>query len=152
MKKLILPSLIIALFLVACNFNNKTPSNDTKSVKLPPDPSSIVYNTDWILKDMNGKEVKISPDAPKKAMIHFDKEDHVTGSGGCNLFSGNCKFIDNEKIAISYGAATQMACPEMDIESEFFATLGKAEKYKLDGNKFYLMDKNGTVQLSFTKE
>lgn len=151
MKKLILASLIFTLFLTACSVNNNTSSNEATSVKLPPDPSSVVYNTDWLLKEMNGKAVKISPDAPRKAMIHIDKDDHVTGSGGCNLFSGNCSFNGDDNIAISYGAATQMACPDMSVEDEFFATLDKVGRYKLDGNKFYLLDRTGTVLLFFEK-
>lgn len=152
MKKLIFASLIFTFFLSACSVNNNTSSNEAVSVKLPPDPSSVVYNTDWLLKEMNGKAVKISPDAPRKAMIHIDKDDHITGSGGCNLLSGNCRFRDNDKIAISYGAATQMACPDMAIEDEFFAALNKVGIYKLDGNTLHLMDRYGNLLLSFEKD
>ena len=84
--------------------------------------------------------------------LAFDGEGRVSGSGGCNRFTGSYTFTDGE---LSFGplAGTKMMCPEavMDQEDRFHRALGAVDRVERDGPFLLIFEENSDQPLRFTK-
>ena len=69
---------------------------------------------------------------------------HVTGSGGCNRFTGG---YESGAGTLRFGAlaSTRMACPAMDTETAFLKALEGARKFRLAGRHLDLLDEKSVV-------
>jgi heat shock protein HslJ len=78
--------------------------------------------------------------------------DQVSGSGGCNRFSGGYT-TDGGSIDIGPLASTQMACvgDAMQVEADYLARLDEAATYSISGTTMTMSDKAGQVVLSYTE-
>ncbi len=81
----------------------------------------------------------------------FGADDKVSGSGGCNTYSATYTTGGTDEIVIGPVAATKMACPEdvMTVEGQYFAALGAAATYTIEGNSLTLRDADGATQVAF---
>lgn len=78
--------------------------------------------------------------------------DQVSGSGGCNRFTGGYT-TDGDTITFGPLASTQIAC-EGDagtVEADYFARLGEAKTYAVKDKTLTFSDSAGTVVLSYTE-
>ena len=68
----------------------------------------------------------------------------VTGSGGCNRFSGSYEAGEG---TLSFGplASTRMACPGMETETAFLRALEGTRRFRLVGRHLDLEDGHGVV-------
>lgn len=142
MKKSIL---IIALAVAAAACNNgatkSTPeqTEETKIQETTPD----LYGKEWNLVELNGKAITVDTTFPKKPHLIFEKDSsRAMGNGGCNGFSTHFELKENDGIELSHAAATQMACPNMDIEQQLFEILTKVKSYHIDGNSLTLYNES----------
>jgi heat shock protein HslJ len=81
----------------------------------------------------------------------FSEDGQVTGTGGCNSYSGSFTVEGN---AISFGgmAATEMACMQDGImaqESAYFEALGKVQRYRIEGDHLTFYGEGTTRMLEF---
>src|SRR5205085_10553401 len=69
----------------------------------------------------------------KEAHIIFkDVDEHrFAGNGGCNNISGTYELKMPNKIAIGNIISTKMACPNMELESQFLKALSEADNYSV---------------------
>lgn len=103
----------------------------------------------WNLKEMNGKEVQLT-DSNSEIFIQFNEaEKRVNGRGGCNRFFGNYE-MDGSNLKFSPMGATRMACPDMQLESEFFQMLETVDSYSIKDGQLNLKSK-GKVVAEFGK-
>lgn len=103
----------------------------------------------WILQTLNGKPVELK-DQNSEIFIQFnDAEKRVNGRAGCNRYFGNYE-MENSKLKFSPMGATRMACPDLQIESEFFQMLEKVDGYIIKDNVLSLLAK-GEVIATFKK-
>ncbi|MGC4235516.1 MAG: META domain-containing protein [Niabella sp.] len=142
MKKSIL---IIALAVAAAACNNgatkSTPeqTEETQTQETTPD----LYGQEWSLVELNSKAITVDTTFQKKPHLIFEKDSsRAVGNGGCNSFSANFELKENDGIELSHAVATQMACPNMDIEQQFFEILTKVKGYQIDGNSLTLYNEN----------
>lgn len=103
---------------------------------------------EWLLEDLGGRGVMDMV----QTTLAFDGEGRVSGSGGCNRFTGSYTFTDGE---LSFGplAGTKMMCPEavMDQEDRFHRALGAVERVEMDGPFLLIFEENSDQPLRFTK-
>ncbi|GAB3429260.1 META domain-containing protein [Niabella aquatica] len=136
MKKSIL---IIALAVAAACNNGTTKSTPEQTEATQPHAATDLYDKEWTLADLNGKTITVDTTFPKRPHLIFEKDSNrAVGNGGCNGFSASFELKENDGIALSHAAATQMACPNMDIEQQFFEILTKVKSYQIDGNSLTL--------------
>lgn len=103
----------------------------------------------WVLQTLNGKEVKLS-DPNSNMFIQFDVvEKRVDGRAACNRFFGNYE-MDGNSLKFSPMGATRMACPDLQIETEFFQTLDKVDAFTIKDNLLSFESK-GVVIATFKK-
>lgn len=105
-------------------------------------PDATELAGDWLLEDLGGRGVM---DMVSTTLV-FDDEGRVSGSGGCNRYTGSYTFTDGE---LSFGplAGTKKMCPEavMDQEDRFHKALGAVDRVAVDG-PFLLVYCEGLVQ------
>ena len=111
-------------------------------------PDATELAGDWLLEDLGGRGVM---DMVQTTLV-FDGEGRVSGSGGCNRYTGSYTFTDGE---LSFGplAGTKMMCPEavMDQEDRFHKALGAIDRVAVDG-PFLLIHAGGSdAPLKFTR-
>jgi len=102
----------------------------------------------WLLEDLEGRGVM---DMVQTTLV-FDDEGRVSGSGGCNRFTGSYTFTDGE---LSFGplAGTKMMCPEavMDQEDRFHKALGAVDRVAVDGPFLLIYAGETDAPLKFTR-
>lgn len=103
----------------------------------------------WLAEDIDGGGVIDN----LQTTLEIAADGAVTGSGGCNRFSGSAR-IAGDTIGFGDLASTMMACTEaaMNQEQKFHAALGAARTFSIDAarRKLFLKDEAGkvVVQLS----
>lgn len=111
-------------------------------------PATTELVGDWLLEDLGGRGVM---DMVQTTLV-FDGEGRVSGSGGCNRFTGSYTFTDGE---LSFGplAGTKMMCPEavMDQEDRFHMALGAIERVAVDGPFLLIYAVGSEAPLKFTR-
>lgn len=102
----------------------------------------------WTLEQLSGKEVTIE----KKPFLNFSLADNkVSGNTGCNRITGTLEPI-GDKINLGPIAATKMACPNMDVESQILSLLNEDDlRYKVSDKQLELK-LMGKVVMVFERE
>ena len=113
------------------------------------DSSSGLFGKTWTLTEMEGR--KFSADKPN---IIFDREQkRVSGSGGCNRFSGTVE-IDGSKMKFSRLIITKMACLDAElqnVETTFLRLLETTTRFELQANTLQLYA-NDSLVLAFAEQ
>ena len=153
-------SISVFIFLLAsCNTTKKTATvKEKESTSLAP--LSKELQTDTSIKDkgpdlaknfetLQGKwqivsiqpGIKEDPLTVNNGFIEFRKDNTVSGSGGCNSFSGNYKLM-NTNIFFRNLVSTKMSCDKMEMEYMLMKYLSgniNSILFKSD-NEIYLKD------------
>ncbi|RZF61333.1 META domain-containing protein [Sphingobacterium corticibacterium] len=141
MKKLFY-SIALACVIVGCNnANNKNTEENKENQQMEnpsPSPTSTsvndLYGKNWRLTELNGSPITLDTTFPQKPHLVFHEDSKVSGNGGCNSMGGQVEFKENNGITISDITATQMACPNLDIETRFIEVLKDAQQYNVNGD------------------
>lgn len=108
-------------------------------------PDEPLENTYWRLDWLADAAIGIAPGAREPHFILHRDGRRVTGSDGCNRFTGSYQ-LAGEQLAFERMAATMMACQE-SIESEraFRAALGRTRTAKVSEQRLELVDAAGKL-------
>ena len=60
------------------------------------------------------------------------------GFGGCNSVSGAYELRNGMRLRFTNMASTMMACPDMELEREFFNVLDMTDNFACDGKTLFL--------------
>ena len=111
----------------------------TKSKKIVTNPANgkfALAETRWKLVELNGKKVKTSNN--KDYYIELDsKSGKFSAYAGCNKISGMYVNKSTDKLMFSKMNATEMACNNMNLESEFMKGLANVDNYMLEGKNLH---------------
>jgi heat shock protein HslJ len=107
----------------------------------------------WLLVQVGDQPVGAGGDPRRDAQIVFDRDGRVSGSGGCNRFSGGFTRTGS-RLQMSQLAATKMACLDgtrTANEMQFLQALQTAASYRLVGpGRMLLIDANGQTLVTLT--
>jgi copper homeostasis protein (lipoprotein) len=112
-----------------------------KKVEMPAAvvPDAPLTETYWKLTHLGGRPVRCSQILQREAhLVLKAKLNRVQGTGGCNRFFGNYELESGNRIRLSRMASTRMACPDLQIETEFLRALEMADNYTIKGNTLQL--------------
>lgn len=84
-----------------------------------------------------------------KATISFPDKGAVLGAGPCNSFRAT-QGVPYPWIEIGQIAATRRACPELDLEQQYFAALRSATLAEVSGTVLILTAEDG-IELVFER-
>lgn len=108
-----------------------------------------LYGGEWLATEISGKPV------PEKARMTLSiaADGTVSGSGGCNRFTGTAD-IDGNRISFPPFAATMKMCPPplMVPEQEFLGALAEVTSYRLEGSQLVLEALGGVERVTLTRE
>ncbi|WP_353184095.1 META domain-containing protein [Parapedobacter lycopersici] len=136
--------LIIALAVVAAACNNtNTAGTDTHSTAAVTETQETgeneLFGKEWKLIALNGKAITLDTTFNKEPLLVFDQEKgSINGNGGCNNFMATFKLTDTGGMEISQGGATLMACPNLELEGQFFEGLKQVKNYRITGDTLFL--------------
>jgi heat shock protein HslJ len=96
--------------------------------------------TAWVLTELPGQTL-----APRPAVTLQFAGDRVSGSDGCNRFSGRYSVADGIFHVVPSLASTQMACPpEVSAQAQAFITaLTSAASYRIEDRRLELLSAAG---------
>jgi len=115
-------------FALFCGCNSDKKQTEAASANVG------LTGTKWKLVKLNGKII-----TDDKAYISFSEENgRVSGNGGCNAFNGEFTVKEYNRITMSKVAATLMACPDMENESEFLRLLETVDNYTIHNDTLSL--------------
>jgi heat shock protein HslJ len=139
--------MLLALPLAACASSNDSGSGGSASA-----PAQSLAGTAWDLVQYApaGKSALTSVPDGVKATAEFTT-DQISGSGGCNRFSGVYS-AEGNTIDIGPLASTAMACvgQAMVVEADYLARLDEAATFSIGEGTMTMSDKAGQVVLSYT--
>ncbi|NGM66735.1 META domain-containing protein [Sphingobacterium sp. SGR-19] len=139
MKKLFY-SIALTCIVVGCNNADNKNSEENKEdhqMKNPSAGSSPVndlYGKNWRLTELNGSPITLDTTFQQKPHLIFHEDSKVSGNAGCNGMGGNLELKENNGITVTDISATQMACPNLDVETRFIEALRQAQHYDVEGD------------------
>ena len=125
MKRLILVIAMFAFAATACGGDAGDPTGRT-----------------WTMVEVEG-----SPALEATLVTLTFSDGQISGSGGCNNYTGSATWGEGDLVIDPTIAATMRACeePVMDQESAFLAALPKATSYRVRGDELELLGDGGSV-------
>ncbi len=145
----VLCTLLMAALLGACATGPKGTASTPAPASSPAAPASLsLAGTEWVAFALNGVP-EVSAPKPKLRWVSADK---VTGTGGCNGFTGPSVMGPNS-LSLGPLASTGRACLSMPGSQEdlFFKALELTRKARLDRDQLVLMDESGKQLARFLK-
>ena len=100
-------------------------------------PSITEYR--WKLVELNSKPISEMTFAEQPFMTFDTETKRVSGSAGCNNFSGEYEINENAmRIQFSKMIATKKMCLDMTVEDQFLQVLAVVDNYTISGNTLSL--------------
>lgn len=120
-----------------------------KGIEQETNGKEALLGSKWLLVSMN--EVPI-PNLPMEQtpFLQFAKE-KVSGNAGCNQISGNIK-LNGNRLSMTGLVSTEMACPQLQTETEFIGLLHRVRQYRIEENILVLLADDNTVLLRLRKQ
>lgn len=116
----------------------------TKSV----DPSDLEGY--WVLKTFNGQDAKNTFTGALPTLIFDFKEMKISGTGGCNSYSGSFS-LEKDILTAPNIVSTQMLCLNDIPEHKYFIELAKPSSISVENGILSLTDSGNSVTLEFEK-
>lgn len=104
---------------------------------------NLLSQNSWVVNSMMGKVLDASSFAKGLPILNFNADGKLTGSTGCNNFTGNF-VLDGMGIKLDPGGMTKMACPG-NGEADFLSAIQQVTNLKPDGSTLSLL--NGTNEV-----
>ncbi len=122
---------------------DEQPVDNAAPVDVTP---SVLLGTAWRLEDLAG--ARVLDDV--QATLEFSSDGRASGKGSCNRYHGVVT-LDGDTIKFGGIAATRMACAEaaMKQEDAYFAALGNAERFEVNGETLRIYLTGRTEPLKF---
>ncbi len=154
--RLTLGALAVVALLAACAVapSGKTsapsPSAPVAVPSAPVTPTPLALaGTEWAAFAIDGKAEVTNP-KPKLRWLSADK---ITGTGGCNGFTGASVSSSPGNLVLGPLASTGRACLSMPGSQEdlFFKALELTRKARIERDQLVLMDESGKQLARFVK-
>lgn len=104
--------------------------------------SGPVVEQRWNLLLVGTDERLSMPEAP---FFRIGQDGKVSGSDGCNRFTGSVELGDNQRIAFSQLTSTRMACPNMEDAKRVTDMLDTAYRYLIDHDRLVFFGPDSRV-------
>lgn len=103
-------------------------------------PYGLFLPSQWRLTELMGKQVDQEGGVSRLPWMRFEMEGgRVYGFAGCNRFFGTFELTAENRIRFSQMAVTKMACPDMNVETEFLKVMETADSYHLHDQEMVLL-------------
>jgi len=135
--------------------------SDGSSMLFEPLPTSVALGgsvtlggSKWEVSAYNnGRGGVTTLVAATRMSVAFGEDGTVSGSSGCNTFSGTYT-ADDSSIELGPAASTQKMCAAegvMEQEEQFLAALAASSIYEIRGHRLQLRNADGALQVDLTR-
>ncbi|MFC7369673.1 MULTISPECIES: META domain-containing protein [Vreelandella] len=128
-----------ALLVSACS---STPEHESKEKPESVTLSGPLVDQRWNLLLVGTDERVSLPDTP---FFQIGSDGSVSGSDGCNRFTGSVNLGENQRIEFSQLASTRMACPNMEDAKRVTDMLETAYRYLIDHDRLVFFGPDSRV-------
>lgn len=111
-------------------------------------PMSGLAQTDgsvWLLQELDGRPF------PAEAQLTLPKDGQITGRGPCNRFFATA-VGEVSALVIGPVGATKMACPDLGLESAFFAALPEIVWAEVSGSDRLILGDDKGLRMVFRRQ
>jgi heat shock protein HslJ len=118
------------------------------------DASDLAGSTWTAVGVNNGRQAVVSSERTGALSLEFGSDGRVSGSSGCNRFTGPYRLDDTDAITIGPLAGTGRRCPDpevMALEQEYLAALQAATQLEVSAQHLTLRDAGGATQATFRR-
>jgi len=122
----------------------------SKVLESEPD-MTLRINDIWILERMSGNDCVFEEGMNRPGLEIKVDQRRVNGRAHCNNYFGTITIDGEDGIRFGHIGSTKMACPELRKEQELFRNYDKVRTWKIENNRLFLSDENGTELLVFKK-
>ena len=130
------------------NMNNRIEATTEIKKVNPAVGKFTLAETKWKLIVLNKKIVTQKGKKPYFLKLN-SKDGKFNAYAGCNAMMGSYVMPSAYTLSFSETASTKMACPNMTLETQFFAMLEKTNSYLLDNETLTLFDKKKVALARF---
>lgn len=118
----------------------------------PQPTANDLSGTSWHLVSYGPINQQIPAEEGVTTLVQFSADGQVSGSFGCNQFSGQYR-VKGNSITFEKIISTLMACqePQMSQESTGYQIFTGTARFELDGNSLIIQDAAGDNALHLTK-
>jgi heat shock protein HslJ len=115
----------------------------------PPDKSTALDGTEWVLNTLPGKTL-----IPDSFITLRFQDDLVSGTDGCNRYSGAYTASELQLQFDSSMATTMMACtdPLMEQASAYLAALAQVRSYRIAAGQLILLSADNTLLANLQRQ
>jgi len=108
---------------------------------------SLIVDKKWTLSEINGVALSsMNPQPATESFIIFQVTDNrVSGSSGCNNFTGSYKLGPGTTLQFSGVASTRKMCLDMTIENQMNNLFQTVDSYTLQGRNLSLKQAKTTL-------
>ncbi|MCP9199964.1 META domain-containing protein [Gramella sp. GC03-9] len=134
MKKLLLLGLIIAGSIsISCKDQSENTSNDTEAMSEKTVQKANLIDGSWEVNYMAATPKPMDSLYPrvKPTMIINTEKSQISGTTGCNNFSGSLNIDGNQFNLGDAIALTKKMCPDMTGEEAFMKNLERVDTYSV---------------------
>lgn len=87
----------------------------------------------------------VRPDDGAALTVTFGDGGRFNGRTDCNAYAGTYEAGPGRALALSQTATTLAACPGPSLAARYLATLGRVERYAVDGDRLTLRARGGSA-------
>lgn len=121
---------------------------------VPPTVNPLA-GTRWnVVNVNNGNNAVVGIITGTTITLEFSMEDRVSGTAGCNTYSGGYR-ASGDSLSIDSVSSTALLCVEpegvMDQEAQYLNALRNATTYDIIGNTLTIRDAGGAMQVVATR-
>ena len=129
--------LAAAALLAACGSRSPAPAEDSSGALEGP-----LVEQRWNLL-LVGTDERLS--MPSTPFFRIGRDGKVSGSDGCNQFTGTVSLGESQRIEFSELASTRMACPNMEDAKRVTDMLDTAYRYLIDHDRLVFFGPDSRV-------
>jgi heat shock protein HslJ len=109
-------------------------------------------NNLWSLQRLDGKPIEVLAGRKRPNVEFKTGAGELFGYGGCNGIRATLR-VENDQLVIGPIASTKVACPQLDLETEFTGLLSQGPlRYAFEGEELLLTTPGGrTLQFSLVE-
>jgi heat shock protein HslJ len=136
--------LLLSLIVAGCT-NNAAARGEEMT-----DPQKLLIPR-WFLfsMELDGQSFAIAEDQ-QRMTLQFEEDGAANGGGGCNDFFTNYEAEIDGAMHFGPIGATKMFCEDtMELETAYFAAMGKVETFRFEDYRLVLASQDDTTKLVF---
>ncbi|MBR2513944.1 MAG: META domain-containing protein [Halomonas sp.] len=129
----------LALLISACS---SAPQQERADAPKSTELSGPIVEQRWNLLLVGTDERLSMQEAP---FFRIERDGKVSGSDGCNRFTGSVSLGESQRIEFSELASTRMACPNMEDAKRVTDMLDTAYRYLIDHDRLVFFGPDSRV-------